>query len=988
MSDSLSTVACLGTDQAANMVQLIERWLPIAELGIESQRERGASSALPPLYFMHIWWARKPLIPARAAILASVLPSWSTDWPTDLLERFPTEEYYLHWFTSLVGIRGDPIASKRLAEYANSRGVKLKVNPYDYPRGFTVSPSEHDLTIMLELLKCRWGSSTIKVMDPMAGGGSIPFEALRYGFTTYANELNPVASIILAATLDYPARLGPGFETVIRRYGKLLSERVEAKLCSFFPRMAGESIFAYVWARTVKCPSTGKLVPLAPAWWLQKTDDPIAVRLDCPPERTECDFQVVRGVAAVSSHPDRGTVRQGTGISPWTGDIIDGDYIKREAQNGRLGQQLYAIGVQMPNGRKSYRSPTDVDLEAVAAAEKEYARNLQSWQARGLVPDEEIAEPTNYARGHRLYGMSHWHDLFSPRQLLALSTYVETLNELTAEIDRDLPPTESRAVCTYLALAIDKCADYNSLMTRLHMARGTITNTFDGHKFSFKWNPAEFDAAHNLMPWAIDQVVDAYHGISELAQPTRFPLWHQMSSAPVSRLQVSGGSAAFLSTVESDSLELICVDPPYADSVQYAELSDFFYVWLKRTVGRIYPDWFSTSVVDKDEEAVANPARFAAFGSKRNVLAEQDYERKMAAAFREMHRVLRSDGVLTVMFTHKQVEAWNTLATALINAGFRIQSTWPVHTESEHSLHQAKRNAAASTILLVCRKRQAQTEPVWWEDLKTMVRRVARERAAEFAKQGISGVDLYISAFGPALAVISEHWPVLTSEVDEKTGQPKPLRPEVALDLAREEVIGLRKQGLLLGRQVQFDPATDWYLMAWDAFKAEEFPADEARKLAIALGLDLEANVVRQHRLVAKKQSSVVLQFPRARRRNGVVDPDVTHFGSWVDAAHTAMLVYEEDGPLACEQFLKRTGLMTDGTFKACLQAMINAIPRTKIKDSFARPEAATLDRLRQAFFEDLEVPAEEAPPAAVERQLALLGEPEGEELAEEAEEE
>src|SRR5205085_2799584 len=133
------------------------------------------------------------------------------------------------------------------------------------------------------------------------------------------------------------------------------------------------------------------------------------------------------------------------------------------------------------------------------------------------------------------------------------------------------------------------------------------------------------------------------------------------------------------------------------------------------------------------------------------------------AAFREMHRVLREDGVLTVMFTHKQVEAWDALASALIGAGFRIETSWPVHTESEHSLHQARKNAAASTILLVCRKRREQTQSIWWEDLKGRVRRVARERATAFSAEGISGVDLYISAFGPALSVISEDWPVLTS---------------------------------------------------------------------------------------------------------------------------------------------------------------------------------------------------------------------------------
>jgi len=179
------------------------------------------------------------------------------------------------------------------------------------------------------------------------------------------------------------------------------------------------------------------------------------------------------------------------------------------------------------------------------------------------------------------------------------------------------------------------------------------------------------------------------------------------------------------------------------------------------------------------------------------------------SCFREMHRIPAADGVLTVVFTHKRVEAWDTLGMALINAGFKIDASWPVHTESEHSLHQAKKNAAASTILLVCRKREKASEQVWWDDLKARVREVAREKAAEFERMGIRGVDLYISTFGPVPSIISEHWPVLTSESDPKTGDPVPLRPGDALDIARQEVVSLRKQGLLPGRTVEFDPITD-----------------------------------------------------------------------------------------------------------------------------------------------------------------------------------
>ncbi|MCX7855096.1 MAG: hypothetical protein N2556_03820, partial [Anaerolineae bacterium] len=236
---------------------------------------------------------------------------------------------------------------------------------------------------------------------------------------------------------------------------------------------------------------------------------------------------------------------------------------------------------------------------------------------------------------------------------------------------------------------------------------------------------------------------------------------------------------------------------------------------------------------------------------------------------------------------------------------------------------------------------------------------------------GIGGVDLYLSVFGPVLSVISRRWPVWTREVDERTGAPKVLRPEVALDLARQEVIRLRKRGLLGGQEVRFDPLTDWVLMAWDAFKAERFPADEARKLAIALGLEVERDLVRA-RVVSKSGDDVVLLDPKARRGKGRVDPQADRFGTWLDAVHTAMLVYEEDGAAACEAFLKRTGLLADTTFRACLQAMLNAVPRTRVRGKFVRPEAEVLDRLRLAFFPDLEVVEEEPPPPKMEQMRML----------------
>lgn len=439
------------------------------------------------------------------------------------------------------------------------------------------------------------------------------------------------------------------------------------------------------------------------------------------------------------------------------------------------------------------------------------------------------------------------------------------------------------------------------------------------------------------------------------------------------------------------------MDPPYYDNVNYSELADFFYVWQRKNLGDTFPDFFTSPYTPKDEEAIANTARFLNSPKNKKILAFKDYENKMFACFKEMNRVLHPDGVLTVMFTHKQVQAWDTLGSALMRAGFRIDASWPVHTESEASLHQAKKNAAASTILLACRKRGASSEPAWWDDLKGRVRDTARITAEQFEKDGIKGVDLYISTFGPVLSIISERWPVLTSETDPKTGDPLPLQPGEALDLARQEVVNLRKQGLLLGRSVEFDPVTDWYLLAWDAFRAQEFPADEARRLALALGLDLEANLVKVKRLVTKKGKNVTLSLPSARRKKGMVDPEAESHTHLIDALHTAMMVYEEDGSRACQVFVDRHGLRNDVHIKALVQAAMQAIPTTRGKDGqFLRPEMASLDAMRLLFWDDLPAPPEEeapkldAPPALKGMPADILREEiiEGDDLEDEVKDE
>lgn len=944
---------------------LIEDWLPVEALGIESRRERAAASALPPLNFLHIWWARRPLVASAGVILASLLPPWADD----LAERFPQHRrvfgeanQYAAWFLRLCGILGDPVAARRRIDDANERGERLVDGGYGYRQAFRNRPDAADLEPLHDLLEATWGHVPV-VLDPTAGGGSIPFESVRYGLTTYANDLNPVASYCMRAGIDVPLQWGPSILPDIERYGRELCERIGARLSTSFELDdSQQAVLAYVFARSVRCPRTGKPTPLVSSWQLSRGASAAAVRMvterDGEP-LDEPEFEVVTG-DAIDFDPDNGTVRQGDGISPWDGLVIDGEYIKAEAQAGRMGSILYAVAVRS-DGNRGFRAPTSADHRSIQRAAHALDEQMGRWIAEDVIPSEPIDEVSNYDRGHRMYGMFYWREMFSERQLLAHGTFVEEFRRLASEVTAELGQERGEAVLSILGAMQGTSLNYNALSSSWNVGRGGIRSVFDKHNFAFKWTYAEYDAARALYPWCLGQVLDAYQKLAQLLYGDDGQL------VPLRRpgeLRITSSPAGDLAELPDGSVDLICMDPPYYDNVMYAELSDFFYVWEKRTVGLVHRDLYAAEVADKDAEAVANPARFAAAGRRKKDLANADYEAKMTAIFAEAHRILAPTGVLTVMFTHKRAEAWDTLGMALMEGGFTIETSWPVNTEFEHSLHQSKKNAAASTIMLVCRKRDSgRRESTYFENLEGEVRTAARLAAEQFEAAGIAGVDLMLASYGPALSVVSSAWPVYSSEADPTTGRSRVLRPEEALDVARAEVVRLRKQRLL-GRSVALDALTDFTLLAWETFKAPEFPFDEARRLALAVG-GLDTDDLVRAKLIARSAGTVRLLAPRERLRRGGdgqlagVHLDASSFPHAIDAVHTAMYILDEDGADTCRTMVQRAGLLEDARFLATAQGLLNAVPRDKTKGEFILPEARSLDRLRLLILPDLEAPPE-----------------------------
>jgi adenine-specific DNA methylase len=974
--------------------RLIERWLPIAFLGEESVRERRfsmAGNALPPNNSLHVWWARRPLVASRAAILASILPA----------------EANHDQFTHALGILGDPIKAKHSIERARRTGERI-VDPYYWPRAFRHNLTDEDRRWISMLI----GNDQPVVLDPTAGGGSIPFEATRLGLKTFANDLNPVAALIMRATVEWPLRYGHAVQIAFERLAKSFRGRLEGRLSDLYPQRNAPNQYdiTYLWARTIRCPYCEGLVPLSPNWQFAPGGTGARMRPHLgngPGDGTRtCEFEIVTRTADHSS----GTVADGDGTCPFSdcGRVIDGDDIKRQAKAGCMGEQLVAIAFKRrietktkagKRGRdkweRGYRAPTPEDNNSAEIAAR-LTEKMEEWSTLDFVPNEAIGDLSNYDRGHRMYGLDRWVDMFSPRQLLGHGTSVEVFRELLSEHEvAGTLDDVTKAAFAYLGISLDKMLDYNSRMTRWHSKREVIVNTFDSHNFAHRWSFTEMAPLISGLgyDWALEQVKNCIEGLVGLSRPDtqeEDTLIRRNSAITPPPIIISCGSTDSVDHISAASVDVIVIDPPYYDNVMYAELSDFFYVWLKRTVGQVVPELFTRRLTDKDAEAVANAAKFAdQKGAK--ALAGRDYQERMARIFEECRRVLRITGVMTLMFTHKATGAWDALTKGLMQAGFTITASWPINTEAEGSLHIKDKSAANSTILLVCRPRLGPVSTVshdYWEDVEPLVAQAVRTRVAEFQQAGIGGVDLYLACFGPALEEFSRHWPLKRgtprakpealkrrrqAEMFEDEWDPYAVTPEDALDAARREVKRWRLEQLThMKASDELDPLTSFFVLAWDAFRAPVFPYDEALRLGRAVGVDLDKQVVGV--LVEKKGSDLVMWDSARRAAKGALGPADGSRGM-IDAIHHAAHFGRTRTLQVAREMLAKVGVDKEQMFFAALEAVLEVLPVGKAFSGIdlegdlgaAGSDFEALENLRKlAFSEQVDAP----------KQLELWAEP------------
>ena len=933
----------------------IEGELPLKAVGIENLKEANPKH-MPPHRYIHPWFARRPTPVSRLAILGSVLPSdTSSDELLKLLQIGPKE-----------GV------SQSLSEYVEKKKATESerngtlAEHYGYPRPFTNSPNQEELEDLHNQLEEFWDGQLPKILDPTAGGGVIPFESIRYGLPTKANELNPVPSVILKTLLQYAPEVG-SLNGAGKQWADKTRKKAKKKLSKYYPSVAnGQSIDSSVCTYTIECSTCGSDLPLVPKWWVRNPngkgtsvvarpsfDDDGAISYKCIINPSEADLG--------EFDPSDGTVSRGGDTECLNcGVVTESEIVKQKINEGDYRHDVYCIKTRNEDGTPGYRAPTQEDREAMKAAADRVSSDFKMSQLlTAPIPEgNKTSEP-------RSYGMRQWRDLFSPRQLVAHYEYRTAVKELEPEIRKEHDERTSEAILTLLTLGASKMVDYNSLLSSWHMNWAYPNPAFKGNNFSFKRifvdnNMSVGEMGHEMH---VGKVLDSYEELVNYVPDN------------VEKADVRQGDAADLPYNDKE-IQSIVVDPPYYSSIMYAELSDFFYVWMKEYLEDIFPDVFNDELTDKENEAVANSARFdgvAGKGSSKTQLAKEEYESKMADIFSELYRVLDDGGVMTVMFTHKETDAWDTLTNSLIKSGFVITSTHPI--TSEMPLRAGMRNSASadSTLLLVGRKREQnvapdQRPPSLWTDVITDTREVAKDAARDLLDSSLTltKTDVIISAFGPTLRVFADSYPVVDDEDND-------VPPRRALEEAREAVTQVLVDEYLEAEGINdLDDVTEWYILCWLVHEAETFAYDEGRQLGLGIGIDID-EIKRSTKTWRKSRGDISLrghvdrvqninEKPENRSSRTPVNPDDLSFGLALDKVHAAMHVYNVQGESACCDWIRERNFDSDSTFKATLKALLQVLPHDHEDWELARDLAVgrtrdvlDLDFSPNVFAEDSE---------------------------------
>jgi putative DNA methylase len=855
--------------------RLIEADFPLREVSEHSAREKNIRHG--HISTLHIWWARRPLAASRTTALAALVPD-SPDQREQLL--------------------------RLIAQLAPWEVVSRND-----------AGGQHLLGRARELIRQAYSGRAPKVLDPFAGGGSIPLEALRLGCETYALDYNPVAVLILKAVLEFPQRYGQKLLEGVITWGIWVMEKARQELDCFYPADPDGSIpVGYIWARTLPCqsPACGAEIPLMRQTWLAKKDKrKIALKLipDHKARRVEVEIVGADG-RSIDFDPEEGTVSRAHVRCPLCGGTIDDETTRRLFREGKSGQRLMAVVLHHPNRPgKTYRLPTERDLAAFRAAEAALVRArhrlTQDW-GMDPVPDEPLPyDPRNiWITPYFPDDLQKFGSLFNPRQKLALITFAEKVRQAHAHLlAQGAEPEFAKAVATYLALAVSKIADYCSTLCQWRNNLETVGHTFSRQALPMLWDYVEGNSitgASGTAEGSLDWIVGV------LAHLTSIPCANPQSASAT----VVHATATALPWPDN-FFDAVLTDPPYYDNVNYSALSDFFYVWLKRTVGDLYPELFATPLTPKSEEIVQDPNRQGG-----REAARAFFEQMLTQAFREIRRVLKPDGIAVIVFAHKTTEAWETVINALLEAGLYMTASWPIHTEMQARLNAQETASLASSIYMVCRKRTT-SEVGEYPTVRKEIEARVRQKLTQFWAEGIRGADFFMSAIGPAVEAFGKY-----ARVEKLSGEPVTVAE--LLEYVRKVVSEFALERILKRTPLgSVDAPTRFYALWRWTYNSARVHFDEARKLGQAVGVEVTA-LWDQTGFVKREKEFVRVLGPKDR---GADFLQRERNDTMVDVLHKAVLLWEQGEERGLEELL-RTAPFPQEALRQVAQDLSEILPQ------------------------------------------------------------
>ena len=845
--------------------KLIEVAIPLDAINRESAREKSIRHGHPST--LHLWWARRPLAACRAVIFCSLV-----DDPGE--EGVPAE--LLRQIDALEEPRPLP-ADWDAMDTAEQRRQKL-FKFIETLVEWESTTKEDVIGTARELILAATEGNPPPLLDPFCGGGSIPLEAQRLGLEAHGSDLNPVAVLITKALIELPpkfagmppvnpdarGKLGSdaewkgaaGLAEDVRWYGEWMRQQAWERIGHLYPQGPnGETVIAWLWARTVKCPNPacGAEMPLAKSFQLSKKKNREAW------VHPQVDQNSVRFEVRTDNGPDAdGTVNRNGAVCIACETVASLRYVREQAQEFGLGTQLMAVVTDGDRWRNYVSADPAHEAAAVLDATLEKRLDNDRQGALSHPTPERLTGGTSYG-----YGLTTWDALFTSRQLAALTTFSDLVGEARdlvrahaaettiiaeqsraeqsrAEQSRAEQSAYADAVATYLGLALSRLTDWCNALATWQAGNTNMRNLFARQAIAMVWDFAELNPFADLL--GIHTIASRTgEGISRLSQVT---------SGHASQSDATRAMADIPAT-------MIVTDPPYYDNIVYADISDFFYVWLRRTLHDIYPEEFSTLLTPKAEEMVAAHYRFA--GGKE--AAERHFENGLHRAFDLVRERATSQAPLTMFYAYKQTEeqtgdgsristGWEKMLTGLLDAGFTITGTWPMRTESRNRVVASGTNALATSVVLVCRPRPDDAPMADIGEFNRALASELPEALRRFIGEHIAPVDLPQASIGPGMAVFSRYSAVVRPNGDHMT--------------VREalELINAGVEQFFSEREGAFDGATQFCLRWFEQFGFEDGPFGDADTMARAKDISVE-ELQRDGLLTARRGRVQLLPFER-----------------------------------------------------------------------------------------------------------------------------